>query len=152
VFDAFIHCFMGSAPIGVQCSLTSTLGELPGYWDWLSFSPMLVSKLSIAFPYLSIFHSLYCTCHWISFVFILYDWLSAPIGSAVPSLAHFLGEFPGLGLALVQIQQIKFITRARSHQNVNLRRGKCESEARMLWCQRRSRSKHEAEIITIIDA
>jgi len=27
-----IHWFMGSAPIGVQCPLTSSLGEFLGYW------------------------------------------------------------------------------------------------------------------------
>src|SRR6218665_1380635 len=26
---------MGSASVGVQCPLTSSLGEFPGYWDWL---------------------------------------------------------------------------------------------------------------------
>src|SRR6218665_1002389 len=42
---------MGSAPVGVQCPLTSSLGEFPGYWDWLWYpglSPVLVSN---AFPF-----------------------------------------------------------------------------------------------------
>src|SRR6218665_608073 len=46
-----IHCSMGSAPVGVQCFLTSSLGEFPGYYDWLWYpglSPMLVS---IALPF-----------------------------------------------------------------------------------------------------
>src|SRR6218665_554302 len=30
-----IHCFMGPAGVGIQCPLTSSLGEFPGYWDWL---------------------------------------------------------------------------------------------------------------------
>src|SRR6218665_2028240 len=41
-----IHCCMGSAPIGVQYPLTSSLGEFPGYWYWLwcpELSPLLVS-------------------------------------------------------------------------------------------------------------
>src|SRR6218665_2026170 len=39
-------------------------------------------------------------CHWISIVFLLYDRRIAT-HSVDPSLTHFLGEFPGLGLALV---------------------------------------------------
>jgi len=34
-FHPSIHCSMGSAPVGVQCPLTSLLDEFPGYWDWL---------------------------------------------------------------------------------------------------------------------
>src|SRR6218665_3981879 len=40
---------MGSAPVGVQCPLTSSLGEFPGKWDWLWYpglSPVLVSNAS----------------------------------------------------------------------------------------------------------
>src|SRR6218665_1437786 len=39
-------------------------------------------------------------CHWISIVFLLYGRCIAT-HSVVPSLTHFLGEFPGLGVALV---------------------------------------------------
>src|SRR6218665_3887838 len=39
-------------------------------------------------------------CHWISFVFLLYG-RRICTHSVDPSLTHFLGEFPGLGLALV---------------------------------------------------
>src|SRR6218665_1092756 len=45
------------------------------------------------------FLSLFFTCHWISFVFLLYD-QSICTHSVDPSLTHFLGEFPGLGLTL----------------------------------------------------
>src|SRR6218665_2677284 len=51
VFLPPIHSSMGSAQVGVQCLLTSSLGEFPGYWDWLWYpgrSPVLVS---IAFPF-----------------------------------------------------------------------------------------------------
>src|SRR6218665_2967613 len=62
------------------------------------------SKAPEAFPFhISVlFHPLFFTCHWISFVFLLYG-RRRPIctHSVDPSLAHFLGEFPGLGLALV---------------------------------------------------
>src|SRR6218665_1153942 len=64
-----IHCSMGSAPIGVQCPLTSSLGEFPGYWDWLWYpglSPVLVSNALLIWVFS---HSLFFTCHWISFVY-----------------------------------------------------------------------------------
>src|SRR6218665_2962353 len=32
----FIHRSMGSAPVGVQCPLTSSLGEFLGYWACLT--------------------------------------------------------------------------------------------------------------------
>src|SRR6218665_3051287 len=51
IFIPSIHCSMGSAPVGVQCPLTSSLYEFPGYWDWLWYprlSPVLVSN---AFPF-----------------------------------------------------------------------------------------------------
>src|SRR6218665_3396111 len=85
-------------PVGVQCTISSSLGEFPSYWDWLwcpGLSPVLVS---IAFPFT--FHT-WCfpfalICHLISIVFLLYG-----RRIATHSLTHFLGEFPGLGLALV---------------------------------------------------
>src|SRR6218665_1510711 len=39
-------------------------------------------------------------CHWISIVFLLYG-RRIVTHSVDPSLTHFLGEFPGLGVALV---------------------------------------------------
>src|SRR6218665_3993633 len=89
-------------PVGVQCPISSSLGEFPSYWDWLwcpGLSPVLVS---IALPFA--FHT-WCfpfalICRWISIVFLLYGRRIA-IHSVYPSLTHFLGEFPGLGLALV---------------------------------------------------
>src|SRR6218665_2692497 len=101
--EASIHRSMGSAHVGVQCPLTSSLGEFLGYWDWLwcpGLSPVLVS---IAYPFAFhisvLFHSLF-TCHWISFVFLLYG-RRICTHSVDPSFTHFLGEFQGLGLALV---------------------------------------------------
>src|SRR6218665_3030431 len=89
-------------PIGVQCPISSSLGEFPSYWDWLwcpGLSPVLVS---IALPFA--FHT-WCfpfarICHWISIVFLIYGRRIAT-HSVDPSLTPFLGEFPGLGLALV---------------------------------------------------
>src|SRR6218665_3760085 len=76
-----------------------TMGEFPSYWDWLwctGLSPVLVS---IALPFA--FHT-WCfpfalICHWISIVFLLCGRRIAT-HSVHPSLTHFLGEFPGLGL------------------------------------------------------
>src|SRR6218665_359256 len=94
---------MGSTPIGVQCPLTSSLCEFPGYWGWLWYPGLLPVLVSIAFPFafhISVFfHSLF-TCHWTSFVFFLYGRCICT-HSVDPSLPNFLGEFPGLGLALV---------------------------------------------------
>src|SRR6218665_381343 len=58
---------MGLMPVGVQCPISSSLGEFPSYWDWLwcpGLSPVLVS---IALPFA--FHT-WCfpfalICHWI---------------------------------------------------------------------------------------
>ena len=59
--------------------------------------------VSVAFPFVFhisvFFHSLF-SWHWISFVFLLYGRRIAT-HSVDPSLTHLLGEFPGLGLALV---------------------------------------------------
>ena len=94
---------MGAAPVCVQCSLTSSLGEFLGYWDWLLcplLSPLLVS---ITYPFafhISVFFHLLFTCHWISFVLLLYG-RRIYTHSVNPSLTHLLGEFPDFGLALV---------------------------------------------------
>src|SRR6218665_1375064 len=59
--------------VGVQCPLTSSLGEFPGYWDWFCYpwlSPVLVSNaFPFAFHICVFFHSPLFTCHWISFVY-----------------------------------------------------------------------------------
>src|SRR6218665_3466886 len=95
---------MGSVPIGVQCSLTSSLGEFPGYYGWLWYlglSPVLVSiALPFTFHILVFLNLLFFTCHWISFVFLLFG-RRIFTHSVDPSLTHFLGELPGLELAVV---------------------------------------------------
>src|SRR6218665_3383992 len=91
---------MGSAPVGVQCPVTSSPGEFLGYWagsgEYSFYYYIKVSRqtatnnkinkiwypglppvlVSIAFPFavhISVFfHSLFSTCHWISFLFLLY--------------------------------------------------------------------------------
>ena len=57
-----------------------------------------VHRLSLRLPYSVFFHSLFFTCHWIPFVFLLYDQRICTHAIA-PSLAD--GEFPVLRLALV---------------------------------------------------
>src|SRR6218665_2122387 len=90
-------------PVGVQCPISSSLGEFLSYWDWLwcpGLSPVLVS---IALPFAS--HT-WCfpfalICHLISIVFLLYG-RRITTHSVDSSLTHILGaQFPGLGLALV---------------------------------------------------
>ena len=89
-------------PVGVQCPISSSLGEFSSYCDWLwcpGLSPVMVS---IALPFA--FHT-WCfpfalICHRISIVLLLYGRRIAT-HSVDPSLTHFLGEFPGLELALV---------------------------------------------------
>ena len=97
-----MYCIsLGSQPVGVQCPLTSSLAELPGYWDWLWYPGLPPVLVSIAFPlrlpYLGVFHSLF-TCRGISFMFLLYG-RRICTRSIDPSLAD--GECPGLGLVLV---------------------------------------------------
>ena len=79
--------------------LTRWVSMLLG-WRWYpGHSPVLVPN---AFPfasYISMFsHSLFFTCHWISFVFLLYDWCVCTYLPTHHALIHFLDEFPGLGL------------------------------------------------------
>ena len=80
--------------------LTSSLGEFPGYWDWLRYPGLPSVLVSIAFsPFtfqISVFFYSLFACHWISFVFLLYDQHFCT-HSIDPSLAEV--EFPGLGLA-----------------------------------------------------
>src|SRR6218665_1965473 len=87
---------------GVQCLISSSLGEFPSYWDWFwcpGLSPVLVS-ISLPFAFHTWRFSFALICHWISIVFLLYG-RRITTHSVDPSLTHFLGEFPGLGLALV---------------------------------------------------
>ena len=45
-----------------------------------AFARVGVHHISLCLPYLGVFHSLFFTCHWISFVFLLYDWCIRTIG------------------------------------------------------------------------
>ena len=63
-----------------------------------AFARIGVHRPSLRFPYLVF--SIRSYCHWISIAFLLYGRRIAT-HSVDPSLTRFLGEFPGLGLALV---------------------------------------------------
>src|SRR6218665_3846886 len=87
---------MGSAPVSVQCPLTSSLGEFPGYWDWLwypawDFARVGVQRLSLRLPDMGVFHSLFFACHWISLVYFS----RGGICTSPPTLL----PYPGLGRA-----------------------------------------------------
>src|SRR6218665_500494 len=64
----------------------------------LGFARIGVHRPSLRLPYLMF--SIRSFCHRISIVFLLYGRCIAT-HSVDPSLTHFLGEFPGLGLARV---------------------------------------------------
>src|SRR6218665_3486502 len=91
-----IHRSRGSTPVGVQCPLTSSLGEFQTMGltlvSW-AFARVGVHRLSLCLPYLTLLHL-------ISFVFFLYG-RRIFTHSVDHSLTHFLGEFPGLEMALV---------------------------------------------------
>src|SRR6218665_1265712 len=85
--------------IGVQCPISSSLGEFSSYWDWLWCPGLSLVLVSIALPFA--FHT-WCfpfalICHWISNVFLLYG-RRITTHSVDPSLTNFLGEFSGLAL------------------------------------------------------
>src|SRR6218665_3376275 len=92
---------MGSASVGVQCPLTS-LGEFLGYWaGWYPGLPTVL--VSIAFPFafhISVF-SIHSSSPAIGFHSCFFFTVDVSALILDPSLTHFLGEFPGLGLALV---------------------------------------------------
>src|SRR6218665_3952743 len=86
-------------PVGVQCPISSSLGEFPSYWDWLwcpGLSPILVS-IAIPFAFLTWCFPFAFICHWISIVFLVY-------GRRIAT--HSVGGDPSLThLALVRSQR-----------------------------------------------
>src|SRR6218665_1291553 len=90
-------------PVGVQCPIASSLGEFPSYWNWLwcpGLSPVLVS---IALPFALHIYLAFSIRSYLpldfSRVFSLRPTYRHPFGR--PFTYSLLGEFPGLGLALV---------------------------------------------------
>src|SRR6218665_2746844 len=109
----FVHAILSNTILSVYHFVHTTLSvpfcplQFCPRTGWLSYpglSRVSLLLVSIAFPFafhISVFfHSLFFTCHWISFVFFLYDRRSCT-HSIDPSLINFLDEFPGLGLTLV---------------------------------------------------
>src|SRR6218665_2055883 len=95
---------VGSKPVGVQCPISSSLGEFRSYWDWLWCPGLSPVSVAIARPFA--FHT-WCfpfalICHWISIVFLLYGRRIATHSVDI-SLSHYLGEFSGLGLQALSL-------------------------------------------------
>jgi len=97
----YIHPSMGSAPLGVQCPLTRCVSRLMGLAlvSW-AFARIGVHRL---FPSPSIYRGFPFTLLHLPLNFIRVTSLRLmylhPLVN--PSLTHFLGDFRGLGLALV---------------------------------------------------
>src|SRR6218665_2875137 len=73
-------CHRPSSNLGnrwCQCPITSSLGEFPDNWNWLRYPGLSPVLVLIAFPFafhISVFlHTLFFKCHWISFMFLLFD-------------------------------------------------------------------------------
>src|SRR6218665_1259071 len=69
---------MGSAPIGAQCPLTSSLRLLGLALVSWAFARVGVHRPSLRLPYLDVFYSLFFANHWISFVLFFMVAVSAP--------------------------------------------------------------------------
>ena len=96
---------LGLDIISVQLTQQSTvskertkLGLVQVSWATSRVGVQCPSPFSLYTFHISVFFHPLFTCHWISFVFLLYD-RRICTHSIDPSLAD--GEFPGLGLALV---------------------------------------------------
>ena len=99
-----IHPSLHGLSVGVQCPLTSSLGEFQAIGTGsgvLGFCPCwcpspfsFVFSISRCFP----FTRLYLPLNFIRVSSLWLMYLHPPVD---PSLTHFIGEFPGLGLALV---------------------------------------------------
>src|SRR6218665_2811661 len=89
-------------PVGVQCPISSSLGEFPSYWDWLWYPELSPVLVSIALPFA--FHT-WCFPFALSALgFLSCFFFTADVTPPIRSTLHlltFLGEFPGLGLALI---------------------------------------------------
>src|SRR6218665_452235 len=83
--------------------ISCSLGEFPRYWDWLwcpGLSPVLVS-IALPFAFDLVFSIRSYMPLDFNRVSSLRPTYCHPFGRGTFALTHFLGEFPGLGLALV---------------------------------------------------
>src|SRR6218665_604943 len=87
--------------VGVQCPISSSLGvsQLLGL-ALVSWAFAVLGSIALPFTFHTWCFPFALICHWISIVFLLYGRRIAT-HLVDPSLTHFLGKFPGLGLALV---------------------------------------------------
>ena len=101
-----IHCFTGSAPVGVQCPLiyflSGWVSRLLGLalWSVVSRAYTRVARcpciaFPFAFPYLGVFPFTLLHLPLNFIISSLYDWcIWILYPSVYPSHTHFLGEFP----------------------------------------------------------
>src|SRR6218665_3403212 len=96
------HPSLPIAPVGVQCPLTSSLDELPDYYRTgsgiLGFRPCwCTSPFPSPSTFLGVFPFtlLHLPLNLIRVYSLRLMYLHPSVG---PSLTHFLGEFPGLGV------------------------------------------------------
>src|SRR6218665_4161618 len=100
-----VHPSMGSAPIGVQCPLTSSLGEFQGHnlgWLWCPGLPPVLVSIAFPFAISSIFRCLSIHSSSPAIEFHSRFFFTADVSASIRSIVHLLtaiGEFPGLGLA-----------------------------------------------------
>src|SRR6218665_2422774 len=78
------------------------------YWDWLCYPGLLPVLVSITFSpfafHISVFsHSLFLTCHWISFIFLLYD--RRVCTHSVKTYTYFSSKFSSFGQANVMVPE-----------------------------------------------
>src|SRR6218665_187065 len=94
-------------PVGVQCPASlphiGEFGIAMALVSW-AFARIGVHRPSLRFR-LDVFHSLLSAIGFQSCFFFTAD-VSPPIRSRYTSLTHFLGEFPGLGLAMALVPDV----------------------------------------------
>src|SRR6218665_3804746 len=92
-----IHCSTGSAPVGAQCPLTSSLGEFLGYCDWLWYPGLSPVLVSIALPFafrISVFSDIHSSSPAIGFHSYIFH------GGGICTPPPTLLLIPDMGLAL----------------------------------------------------
>src|SRR6218665_698983 len=89
-------------PVGVQCTISSSLGEFPSYWDWLYMLSWVFARIGVHHPSLRFPYLVFSVCSYLPLDFNRVSSLRTtyrhPVGRP---FTYFLGEFPSLGLALV---------------------------------------------------
>ena len=112
---------MGPEPVGVQCSHTSSLGEFPGYWDWL------------------------CMVSWAFACVGVHRLFTSP---SIPGCFSIHSSLPAIEfhVSSLRLMYLHFRT-YRSTLHLHIFRLFPRLWYPMLWFQRRSTGAHEAEIL-----